>query len=175
MTSPLVRAALLCLFCCPATALADAGGGLAGYSVTTWTEKEGLPAGRVRALAQSDDGYLWLGLETGLVRVDGLRFAPWDASRLPEGSVWSLMSARDHSVWIGFSGPTPIVRLRNGRMTIFGSGDGLPNTLAASFYEDRGGVPWAATLSGLFRFSGQKWERVAVGDSAAVIGVYEDG
>src|ERR1043165_4263360 len=115
MTLRHVRAALLCLLACPATAVADAGGGLAGYSVTTWTEKEGLPAGRVRALAQSDEGYLCLGLETGLVRFDGLRFARWNASRLPEGSVWSLLSARDHSVWIGFSGAAPIVRLHNGR------------------------------------------------------------
>src|SRR5699024_2927677 len=121
-----------------------------------WTEKEGLPAGRVRALAQSDDGYLWLGLETGLVRFDGLRFARWDTSRLPDGSVWSLLSARDHSLWIGFSGTTPIVRLHNGRVTQFGAAEGLPNTLAASFYEDRGGVLWAGTLSGLFRFTDQK-------------------
>jgi len=176
MTLRLVRAALLCLLAIPATALADAGGGLAGYSVTTWTEKEGLPAGRVRALAQSDDGYLWLGLETGLVRFDGLRFARWDSSRLPEGSVWSLMSARDHSLWIGFSGPTPIVRLHNGHMTHFGAAEGLPNTLAATFYEDRNGALWAGTLSGLFRFAGKQWERVDVGDIAgAVIGVYEDG
>jgi ligand-binding sensor domain-containing protein/signal transduction histidine kinase len=174
MTLRLVRATLVCLLVIPATALADAGGGLAGYSVTTWTEKEGLPAGRVRALAQSDDGYLWLGLETGLVRFDGLRFARWESSRLPEGSVWSLLSARDHSVWIGFSGPTPIVRLQNGRTTSFGAAEGLPNTLAATFYEDRSGALWAGTLSGLFRFTGQKWERVNVGDSAAVIGVYED-
>src|SRR5678816_4066140 len=99
MTLRTVCAALLCLLVWPATAGADAGGALAGYSVTTWTEKEGLPAGRIRAMAQSDDGYLWLGLETGLVRFDGLRFVRWDASRLPVTSVWSLLSARDHSLW----------------------------------------------------------------------------
>jgi signal transduction histidine kinase/ligand-binding sensor domain-containing protein len=175
MTLRLVRAALLCLLVIPAPAFADAGGALAGYSVTTWTEKEGLPAGRVRALAQGDDGYLWLGLETGLVRFDGVRFARWDSSRMPEGSVWSLLSARDHSLWIGFSGATPIVRLHNGRMTPFGAAEGLPNTLAATFYEDREGVLWAGTLSGLFRFTGKKWERVDVSDATAVIGVFEDG
>jgi signal transduction histidine kinase/ligand-binding sensor domain-containing protein len=178
MTLRLVRAALLlCLLAWPSTARADVGGGLAGYSVTTWTEKEGLPAGRIRAMAQSGEGYLWLGLETGLVRFDGLRFVRWDAGRLPAGSVWSLLNARDSSLWIGLSSSTPIARLHNGRLTIFGAAEGLPNTLAASFYEDRGGALWAGTLSGLFRFTGQRWEHVEVADtgSTPVIGIYEDG
>ena len=178
MTVRHVRAALLfCLLAWPVTAGAETAGGLAGYSVTTWTEKEGLPAGRIRAMAQSGEGYLWLGLETGLVRFDGLRFVRWDTSRLPAGAVWSLLNARDHSLWIGLSSATPIARLQNGRITSFGAAEGLPNTLAASFYEDRGGVVWAGTLSGLFRFTGQRWERVDVGVPAStpVIGIYEDG
>jgi hypothetical protein len=77
------------------------GATLADYAVTTWTEKEGLPAGRVRAIAQGFDGYLWLGLETGLVRFDGVRFVPWAGAPLPSGTVWSLLAARDHSLFVG--------------------------------------------------------------------------
>jgi ligand-binding sensor domain-containing protein/two-component sensor histidine kinase len=177
MTLRHVRAALLCLLVWPMSAGADTGGGLSGYSITTWTEKEGLPAGRIRAMAQSGEGYLWLGLETGLVRFDGLRFARWDASHLPAGSVWSLLNTRDGSLWIGLSGTRPIARLHNGRTTVFGAADGLPSTLAAAFYEDQSGVIWAGTLSGLFRLNGQKWQHVDVGDAAStsVIGIYEDG
>jgi len=177
MTLRHLRAALLLsLFAWPLTVSADTGGGLSGYSITTWTEKEGLPAGRIRAMAQSGEGYLWLGLETGLVRFDGLRFVSWDASHLP-ASVWSLLNARDGSLWIGLSSATPIARLQNGRTTLFGAAEGLPNTLAASFYEDQKGVIWAGTLSGLFRFTGRRWEHVDVGDpaSTSVIGIYEDG
>jgi ligand-binding sensor domain-containing protein len=160
MTLRHVRAALLLsLFAWPLTVSADTGGGLSGYSITTWTEKEGLPAGRIRAMAQSGEGYLWLGLETGLVRFDGLRFVSWDASHLPT-SVWSLLNARDGSLWIGLSSATPIARLHNGRTTLFGAAEGLPSTLAASFYEDQKGVIWAGTLSGLFRFTGARWEHV---------------
>jgi len=53
-----------------------------GYAITTWTEKEGLPAGRIRTIAQGFEGYLWLGLETGLVRFDGVRFVPWAGAPL---------------------------------------------------------------------------------------------
>ena len=41
---------------------------------TAWSAKDGIP-GPVRAMAQTQDGYLWLGTEAGLYRFDGLRFA----------------------------------------------------------------------------------------------------
>jgi ligand-binding sensor domain-containing protein len=59
------------------------GAPLAEYAVTTWTEKEGLLPGRIRAIAQGFEGYLWLGLETGLVRFDGVRFVPWGGAPMP--------------------------------------------------------------------------------------------
>src|SRR5262245_57773932 len=78
---------------------------LADYTVTTWTDKDGLPSGRVRALAQDQRGYLWLGTDNGVIRFDGIRFVPWDALGLPavpHATVSTLLSARDGSLWIGF-------------------------------------------------------------------------
>ena len=40
---------------------------------TGWTYIEGAP-GQVHALAQTTDGYLWLGTATGLFRFDGIQF-----------------------------------------------------------------------------------------------------
>ena len=161
----------------PSLYAATQGATLAGYAVTTWTEKEGLPAGRIRAIAQGFEGYLWLGLETGLVRFDGVRFVPWTDGPLPAGTVWSLLSARDHSLFVGTAGATPVVRIRDGQTTLYGAASGLPNTLVVSLYEDRGGAVWAATLAGLFRFDGRQWTRVdlVTSDTESVIGVYEDG
>ena len=156
---------------------ATQGTTLAGYAVTTWTEKEGLPAGRIRAIAQGFEGYLWLGLETGLVRFDGVRFVPWAGAPLPEGAVWSLLSSRDHSLFVGLTGSTPVVRIRDGQATLYGAASGLPNTLVVSLYEDRSGGVWAGTLAGLYRFDGRRWNRVHLGapDTESVIGVHEDG
>ena len=177
-TRALAIAALVCALA-PVSPLGaeTQGATLADYAVTTWTEKEGLPAGRVRAIAQGFDGYLWLGLETGLVRFDGVRFVPWAGAPLPSGTVWSLLSARDHSLFVGLTGTTPVARIRDGQMTLYGAASGLPNTLVVSLYEDRGGAVWAATLAGLFRFDGQRWSRVDLGrsDTESVVGVYEDG
>ncbi len=42
----------------------------------SWTFKHGAPEG-VSALAQTADGFLWLGAPAGLFRFDGVRFEPF--------------------------------------------------------------------------------------------------
>src|ERR1700731_3386852 len=49
------------------------------FTHTAWSAKDGIP-GPVRAIAQTGDGYLWLGTEAGLYRFDGLPFAPFEPS-----------------------------------------------------------------------------------------------
>src|ERR1700738_3050360 len=39
-----------------------------------WATENGLPQNTVQALAQTQDGFIWLGTEVGLVRFDGSSF-----------------------------------------------------------------------------------------------------
>ena len=48
---------------------------------TAWTMRDGAPA-TVEALAQTADGFLWLGSSTGLFLFDGVRFDAKDERRL---------------------------------------------------------------------------------------------
>src|SRR6267143_4397340 len=108
------------------------------FTHTSWTAKDGLP-GPVRAIAQTPDGYLWLGTEAGLYRFDGLRFAAFETSGRthPHGAaVLSLCAARDRSLWMGF-GSGGIGHLRDGRVTHFGAGEGVPRGAILSIVEDR--------------------------------------
>jgi hypothetical protein len=69
---------------------------------TSWTARDGEP-GAVSALAQTVDGYLWLGTDIGLVRFDGVRFEafqPISGLRLPVSRVTSLLALSDGSLWI---------------------------------------------------------------------------
>src|SRR2546427_6798010 len=82
------------------------------FTHTAWSARDGIP-GPVRAIAQTGDGYLWLGTEAGLYRFDGIRFAAWKPSsgeQIPDSSVLSLCVARDGSLWIGVGsrGITPL-------------------------------------------------------------------
>ena len=62
-----------------------------------WDRKSGAPA-NIRALAQTTDGYLWVGSLRGLYRFDGMQFQPFEslsAARLPSPEIRSLFAAPD--------------------------------------------------------------------------------
>src|SRR4030095_13090088 len=74
------------------------------YAHTAWKVGEGLPSGAIRAIAQTPDGYLWLGTEFGLFRFDGVRAGAGEATareNLPNTDIRSLCGARDGRLWIG--------------------------------------------------------------------------
>ena len=50
------------------------------YAHTSWTVRGGFSLGAVFAMAQTPDGYLWLGSEFGLFRFDGVSFVRVAAS-----------------------------------------------------------------------------------------------
>ena len=49
-----------------------------------WDTDRGLPSSSVTSLAQTPEGYLWVGTQNGLLRFDGLRFATFDPETTPE-------------------------------------------------------------------------------------------
>ena len=123
------------------------------FTHTSWSAKDGVP-GPVRAIVQTADGYLWLGTEAGLYHFDGLRFVPWKSGvgeRLPSSSVWSLCAARDGSVWIGL-GSSGISRLRDGRLTNYSPGEGVPGGGVLTIVEDANGTIWAGGQYGFSKF-----------------------
>ena len=152
---------------------------LGDYTVTTWNDKEGLPAGRIRAIEQDSDGYLWLGTDVGLVRFDGVRFTAWTtplSTGVPITGVNALMSARDGSLWIGIN-ERGVIRNQHGASTVYDERDGFPRSFVFALAEDHQGAVWAGTLQGLYRFSHQRWERIGSGRGlvdGAVLAVYED-
>src|ERR1700684_1090269 len=74
------------------------------YAHTSWKLDEGVFKGAVHSIAQTPDGFLWLGTELGLVRFDGVKPVEWpiDAS-LPSKQIRSLLAGRDGTLWIGTS------------------------------------------------------------------------
>jgi ligand-binding sensor domain-containing protein len=93
----------LCLWLCalPVRAL-DPQKAITQLVHTSWTEREGAP-GSIWALAQTTDGYLWLGTASGLYRFDGARFTrfePAAGEELPGTSIGALCATRDGSLWI---------------------------------------------------------------------------
>ena len=122
------------------------------YTRTVWRVQDGLPEGIVQALAQTQDGYLWIGTTGGLTRFDGTHFSLYAFGTPSAGtvnSVFCLVTARDGSLWAGTEGGG-LLHVVNGQATIYGPAEGLTDGFVRAVFEDRQGTLWVGTDNGLF-------------------------
>jgi len=124
------------------------------YLYDVWQHGEGLPQISVFALAQDDDGYLWLGTLEGVVRFDGLGFTVFNRSNTPQlGSniINAIAADRDGSLWIGTR--EGLARWQDGRFVDCTSAAG--RVLNVQFlHRDHEGQLWIGSRDGLSRFDG---------------------
>ena len=143
LTPPLLAGALE-----PATPMAN-------LNRQSWVMENGLPQNTVQALAQTPDGFVWLGTEVGLVRFDGSGFTLFDehsSPALPGSDVKCLLAARDGSLWIGTA--DGLVRRKNGVLTILTTRDGLPSNNILGLAQDDPDTITVTTVSGTARIRG---------------------
>jgi signal transduction histidine kinase/ligand-binding sensor domain-containing protein len=148
---------------------------------TGWTAREGAPS-PIWSLAQTMDGYLWLGTDSGLFRFDGVhfdRFKLRSGQRLNSDNISSLMATSDGGLWIGFR-PGNVGFLKDGRILSYGEPEGLSPGTVLGFAVDREGTIWAAVNGGLARLEGSRWRRIGEdwaypGKSAKAVFVDREG
>jgi signal transduction histidine kinase/ligand-binding sensor domain-containing protein len=147
---------LLVLFAClqlvnvPLRASLDPSKALTQYVKQVWRADSGLPQGSVLALAQTADGYMWLGTEEGLVRFDGVRFTIFDKGNsvgLRSATVTSLLADHEDGLWVGTHGGG-LTRFRHGKFESNLLGSRLDSQSIECLYEDPAGVLWIGTSSG---------------------------
>jgi signal transduction histidine kinase/ligand-binding sensor domain-containing protein len=129
------------LACCACAFALDPSLDVSQYAHTTWKFRDGITKGAVFSIAQTPDGYLWLGTEFGLVRFDGTRAVPWQPSEnqhLPSGAIYALLVSRDGTFWIGTW--TGLASWKDGKVTRYPELDG---EAVFSLLEDHDGTVWA--------------------------------
>jgi signal transduction histidine kinase/ligand-binding sensor domain-containing protein len=138
------RAALalfLLLAWCPFALALNPALDVSQYAHTSWFFREGFAQGRVNAIAQTPDGYLWLGTELGLLRFDGVRNVPWQPpgnEHLPDSWIRTLFTAPDGTLWIGTLGG--LASWKDGKLTRYPE---LAGHSIQSILSDREGTIWA--------------------------------
>jgi signal transduction histidine kinase/ligand-binding sensor domain-containing protein len=128
----------------------------------SWTFKQGAPE-TVEALAQTADGYLWMGSPAGLFRFDGVRFElfrPAFGDQLLSTDVSALFAPATGGLWIGYRFGGGFSFLKNGNLINFKPS---PTGTANGFAQDRHGIVWAATTDGVWRFDGSLWQKNPAG------------
>jgi ligand-binding sensor domain-containing protein/signal transduction histidine kinase len=93
----------------------DPNRAMSQYVRDRWSTEQGFPRGPVYAIAQTPDGYLWIGTEAGLVRFDGwnFRLIKDDSRAFTISGVLGLTATQDGSLWMRLEDLT-LVRYRNG-------------------------------------------------------------
>ncbi len=160
-----------------ASAQAD-GRLLAHMEHRRWIAADGGPS-QVGAIAQTRDGYLWLGTNDSLFRFDGFRFVRHETPDGKSSGIVSSLLAVENELWVGLrAGGVDVID--GAGMRRYEAGTNLPGGVIYSLARDRSGAIWAAADDGLARFDGTRWQAVSTkwnfpGNKARAAFVDRDG
>jgi len=139
-----VLSSFLLTWCARALAL-DPSLDISQYAHTAWKVREGFGKGAIEAIAQTPDGYLWLGTVFGLLRFDGVRNVGWQpptGQHLPSDMIYSLLAARDGTLWIGTT--NGLASWNGSKLTEYPE---LAGQAIFALLEDREGTVWAGAMA----------------------------
>lgn len=116
--------------------------GQADFRLRSWGLAEGLPGHHVSAVAQDQDGFLWLATMAGLVRFDGTEFRVYGErdGNLPASRFNALDAGPSGRLWIGTEQGQLIVR-EHGRFRVVAP-PYYPNVPIGSIAEAADGSVW---------------------------------
>ncbi len=109
------------------------------YGHTAWRMQDGVFNSTPNVIAQTADGFIWIGTQAGLVRFDGSRFVSATTTStgqpFPDVKITSLRRARDGSLWIGT--PYGLSQLKDGELITYSTSIGI-----STIIEDHEGTIW---------------------------------
>ena len=154
----LLLAALLVMWAPGSVHALDPTRSIAQMYHRTFGRDDGLP-GAVTAIAQTTDGFLWIGTASGLYRFDGVLFERIATSQLLSLNVTALKATPDGDLWIGYLNGGAS-KLRGATVVNFPSESGGPSGKISFSDMPRSGDMWANGGLVPWRFNGGKWATV---------------
>jgi len=118
------------------------------YSAVLYDNTSGLPTSEANALAETDEGFIWIGSYSGLVRYDGNTFERVDFTSTGIGSVIALYTDSKDRLWIG-TNESGLFMMDEGELRHWSEDDGLGSAKVNSIAEDDKGNIYAGTTSGI--------------------------
>ena len=165
----------------------DPYGNKEGYSAVLYNGVNGLPTSESNAIAETEEGFIWIGSYSGLIRYDGNTFERVDSTN-GIASVVSLFVDHSNRLWIG-TNDSGIAVMEKGVYQIFNKAEGLKSSSVRCIAEDDNGLIYAGTSRGVVtidsdmnlsaiddeRVSEQYIRRMEKGGDGIVYGVTQDG
>ncbi|SEG37010.1 ligand-binding sensor domain-containing protein [Bryocella elongata] len=141
------------------------------YLTHRWSSTEGLYGGRINAIAQTPDGYLWTGSDNGLQRFDGFTFQtmqPPVRTMAPIRHVLSLTLDRDGSLWI-YCQDARLIHYTNGQFEIALSISHREPAITSMAAANDRGLYAVGLFHGLMRLKGGTIEQFPLHTTALLI------
>jgi len=158
----------------------DAAKTISQFNCRNWTRQNGLPNDKISCLAQSKDGYLWLGTEDGLVRFDGQEFKsiPVELTSAQGHDIRNLVAGNDGRILFNIVDGGFGAYDGNKFSVIGGEGwfqSGMESD-ATTIFQARDGAIWTATAKAVDRWSvtGQAGSLAGSTNTGIVISICED-
>ena len=151
---------LIAFLCLRAMAWGQPVSKLMDFNIHLWQAEDGLPNNIVQAVAQTTNGYIWVGTWGGLVRFDGEQFHPVDLStESSQPSVTCLLGSTDGSLWVGTE-MAGVYCLTNGKpkRVDFLSTNAPPEV--QEIHQSGDGTIWFGTTHGIYFLHNGKIQRL---------------
>ncbi|MDP1676276.1 MAG: two-component regulator propeller domain-containing protein [Bacteroidota bacterium] len=116
------------------------------FTHETWTTDDGLPQNSINNIVQTNDGYLWMGTQEGLVRFDGVTFTVFNKKNTPainNNFITVLYVDRNGILWIGtYNGG--LTKYQNGVFTHIDHIPQLSHGHVRAIFQDTKATLWIA-------------------------------
>ena len=118
-----------------------------GYSAVLYDNQSGLPTSDANAIAQTEEGFIWIGSYSGLIRYDGNSFVNLSTDA-GISSVVSLFVDSSNRLWIG-TNDSGLAVMQQGKFKRYNKADGLKSLSVRTICEDKDGNIIVGTTEGI--------------------------
>jgi len=130
------------------------------YSRQQWSIEDGFRIGQVSSIAQTPDGYLWIGGENGLLSFDGQKFQAFPTSGQSSIThVLGLTTDAQGALWIWMQGAN-VLRYRDKRFTNATDELGLEGEITALSSGTQGSLLMSTLEQRIFEYSDGRIRRI---------------
>ena len=118
-----------------------------GFSAVLYDNTNGLPTSEANAIAETREGFIWIGSYSGMIRYDGNTFERIDSTTGVTSVVSLYVDSKDR-LWIG-TNDNGVAMMEKGKITRYENEDYLKSYSIRSFVEDSKGNIYIATTHGM--------------------------
>jgi len=119
-----------------------------GYAAFLYDNSNGLPTSEANAIAETSDGFIWIGSYAGLIRYDGNTFERISTHGL--SSIKALFVDSHDRLWIG-TNDNGVAVMEKGEFKMWGKLDGMKSAHTRAITEDGEGTIYVATTCGIVK------------------------